>query len=306
MSKEIIIAAWGAIGDCIVCTPVFRALKETYPDRKIILYARETRQAEVFKHNPYIDSLRILKLKYAWRYPFHVYAYLFNRKLVKYTVLSFQHVPLLSSIYKKNVKDVILEIFNIQQKNTKSELYLTEKEEEKARIILAPYKNVVILHVQSMASVNNMWYVDRWEQLVKALPEYTFVQVGHTSEPYIKGAVDVRGKTTLREAFALLKYADSFAGVNSSFSHASNAFGTPGVVVWGPVDPLHWGHDNNINLYKQVSCAPCYYYIWKQPCPYGHECMKEITVNEVKEALMQQMNASRQTKLSMVTNDTFN
>jgi ADP-heptose:LPS heptosyltransferase len=115
--------------------------------------------------------------------------------------------------------------------------------------------------------------------------------VGLPGEPHVPGAVDLRGKTSLREVFALLKAASGFVGVTSSFSHATNAFGTPGVVLFGPSAPEVWGHANNVNLSRNLPCAPCIDVLHNAPCPYGAECM-HIPVAQVQEALRRQLRLS--------------
>jgi hypothetical protein len=206
------------------------------------------------------------------RYPFHLFAYIFNRKLVKYIPLSFQHVMLYPYIFTKNVKEIIAEIFDLTIQSNNVEIYLTEKEERIARQRLLKFGIVVVLHVHSRSAMNHLWKVENWVQLVKSLPEYTFIQVGHKDEPHIAGAVDLRGKT-----------------VDSNFSHVTNAFNIPGVVLFGDSSPIHWGHDNNINLFKALVCSPCYYFLRYCKCPYDHECMNQITVEEVRAALIAQV-----------------
>jgi ADP-heptose:LPS heptosyltransferase len=299
MNKEFIILAWGAIGDAVICTPTLKALKQTYPDRKIILYCGQNNQMEVFRNNPYVDSLRFLSIKHLWRYPRHLYAFLFNRKKVPYTVLRFQHI-IPTFLYEKSIKEIVADIFDLKLQDKNTQIFFSEKEEEKARERLAPYRNVVIMHIHSRSSSNHHWPPDRWQELVRQLPEYTFIQLGEPDELLVEGAVDWRGKTGLREAFALLKYADSFIGVDSSMSHVTNAFGIPGVVLFGDSSPVYWGHDNNTNLYKKVRCSPCYYHLWADSCPYGHECMDLITVEEVRQALVAQMNKRMAGKASPV------
>ncbi len=131
--------------------------------------------------------------------------------------------------------------------------------------------------------------MEKWKELVRQLQDYTFIQLGHKDEPHVEGALDWRGKIGLREGFCMLKYSTSFVGIDSSFAHATNAFGLPGVVLFGDTSPVYWGHDNNINIYKNVFCSPCYDYSWGDPCPLGHECMNQITVDEVKLALIRQV-----------------
>lgn len=295
MSKELVIIIWGGIGDVLVSTPAIRALKESYPDRKIIIYCGNRKQCDVFNNNPYVSSVRLLNPWKLLKYPYHLYVYLFNRKKIKYYQLFFQYIPL-SWIYEKSVKEIVPEIFrelNVVQRINNVQLFFTESEERWARKKLSAYSKVVIMHIHSRSSVNHHWLQDRWKELVKTLPDYTFIQIGNNDEPYVDGALDWRGKTTLREGFCLLKYASSFVGVDSSFAHATNAFNLPGVVLFGDTSPVHWGHDNNINIYKKVRCGPCYYDLAPDKCPYDNECMKLITVEEVRDALMKQVEAGQ-------------
>lgn len=301
-NNSIIIIARGGIGDVIVCTPVFKTIKEAYPEKKLIVYCREKRQKLILLQNPYIDSLRMLNIKAMLRYPGHLYAYLFNNEKVKYYDLLFQHITP-AHIYNdedKNVKDLVYDLFddlNIKSNYPKTQLFFTEKEEKKARKTLALYKNVVMMHVHSRSSKNHHWPLEKWNALVKSLPEYTFIQLGHPDEASVTGALDFRGKTSVREAFALIKYSDSFVGIESSLAHVTNAFDIPGVILFGDSGPGFWGHDNNINIFKKLRCSPCYFYLWNDPCPYNHECMNLITVEEVRSALVRQMETRKQKKV---------
>jgi ADP-heptose:LPS heptosyltransferase len=82
----------------------------------------------------------------------------------------------------------------------------------------------------------------RWEALVASHPELTFVQLGSREESPIRGTVDMRGETSVRESVALLRHALAFVGVASFLAHATNATGTPAVVLFGPSAPNVWAH----------------------------------------------------------------
>ncbi len=286
--KEFVIVTWGGIGDALICTPTMKALKETYPDYKIVLYCINQQHKDVFKNNYFVDSLRLLKIGAMLRYPYHLFAYLFRKDLVRYINLQFQHIPL-SWVYSKSVVEIVPEIFGVKLKDKNIQLFFTEKEQHHVAKMIQPYKDVIFMHITSRSSANHNWKTERWIELVKQMPEFTFIQLGHKDEPAVTGAVDWRGKTTLRESLCLIQYGLSFVGVESSLGHVTNAFGIPGVVLFGDSSPVHWGHDNNINIFKGLPCSPCFYYSWGDPCPYGHECMNFITVKEVREALLQQV-----------------
>jgi ADP-heptose:LPS heptosyltransferase len=295
MSKSIIAITWGGIGDLVISTPALRAVKESNPSRRLIVYAWRPEHVQVLLHNPFIDSLRYLAPRRMWRYPYHLYCYLFDRSRIKYYIMDFQPLPQ-SYFYNCHSKELLEHVFsdlNISVKGRNVELYFTKKEERAAKMLLSGYTNVVLLHITSHCSRNHMWLLDRWEKLVRSLPEYTFVQMGYPSEDYVKGAIDLRGKTSLRVALCLAKFADGFVGVDSVFAHSTNAFGLRGVVLFGDSSPVYWAHENNINIFKGIRCSPCYETMGTNLCPYGHECMELITVEEVREALKKQMNSPR-------------
>lgn len=252
----------------------------------------------MLQNNPHVDVIRVVKeeflkttgYRYLWRYPADLVSTLTDKKK-RYYRLYFQYVPP-SWLYEKPIKEIVPEIFSelgIKPDCMKVQLFFTKKEEDRARRMLAPYKDVILLHIHSRSSTKHHWPMENWEQLVRSMPDYTFIQVGLADEPSVKGALDWRGKTGVREAYCLLKYSLTFVGIDSSFAHATNAFDLPGVVLWGDTSPVHWGHENNINLFKKVPCSPCYYYLYDNPCPFDHECMRSITVEEVRNALLRQI-----------------
>jgi len=273
------IITWGGAGDVLLLTPVLKTLKEEFYNCKIIIYGSSSAM-EIYKNNPYIDRLTTFSF---YKNPVFAVQYFF--KLTKFYRTNFQWIPL-SYIYNVSVPYIIADIFNVTLKDKKVQVYLTAKEEQRARNFLNQYKNSVIIHVTSKCSVNHMWQHKKWDQLVAEMPDYTFIQVGLESEQAVKGAIDLRGKTSMREAMALIKYTNYFVGIESFFAHVTNAFDTPGVVMFGDSSPVFWGHDNNINLYKSLPCSPCYDLLGGKKCPYGNECMSLITVDEVKKSIM--------------------
>ncbi|MGF6848990.1 ADP-heptose:LPS heptosyltransferase [Chitinophaga sp. W3I9] len=292
MKRKIIrVISWGGLGDVLLTTPSFEALKKKDPTCKVIIYCTSKSHMEVYKNNPYIDDVR----SNAFRSNMLAY-FLSYFKLARFLIPNYgQMLP--SLFFKKHATEIIAEeIFNVKLERNKVQIYLTGAEEEWAKQKLSAYRTPVAIHVTSITSTNQMWPLEYWEELVASSPEYTFLQLGLPSEQSIKGAVDLRGDTTFRQALGILKYSASFIGVVSSFLHASSAFDTPGIGLYGSSTPVVWGYDNNINLFKKLHCAPCIDYIWKSPCPYSSRCMTGITVAEVKAALDKQIRNRQQTR----------
>jgi heptosyltransferase-2 len=65
--------------------------------------------------------------------------------------------------------------------------------------------------------------------------------------------------------------------------HLAAAVGTPVVALFGPTDPGRTGPTGAAAevLDRYVFCSPCFL----KECPYGHECMREIEVEDVAAAV---------------------
>jgi ADP-heptose:LPS heptosyltransferase len=282
MKNKIYIKSWGGIGDVILTTPVFKEVKQQLPGYKVVVVCNSKRDMEVYENNPHIDSI--------------VYSNSFIGRLIalyermgKVKIYNMDYGRLFPSIlYSQKAAQIIADILEIKLTDTKLQLFTTEKEEAKAKEILNKYKRPVLIHITSNCSSNQMWPIINWEELIKTTPEFTFIQLGLTNETRIQGAIDLRGKTTLRDAFSLMKHAHGFVGVVSFLSHVTNAFDTKGVVLFGPSSVSVWGHDNNINISKNLPCAPCIDTLHKHDCPFDKPCLRTISVQEVKDALYKQ------------------
>jgi ADP-heptose:LPS heptosyltransferase len=119
-----------------------------------------------------------------------------------------------------------------------------------------------------------------------------FVQVGAvTSAPAIAGAVDLRGKTSFRDACLVLKRARLFIGTESGLMHASNAVGAHALILWGGLTlPEFIGYpQRQRTLCKYVACAPCGNNGW---CDNGRICMTRIGVDEALDAANEMLEAA--------------
>jgi len=94
----------------------------------------------------------------------------------------------------------------------------------------------------------------------------------------------------LREFIALMSCCQLMVCNNSGPLHLASALGLPTVSTMGPTDPIRWrpvgpGH---LVVRKPLWCSPC----GEGLCPLGtHACMTAITVEELFEAVNEQMAA---------------
>ena len=104
--------------------------------------------------------------------------------------------------------------------------------------------------------------------------------------------INLAGKTSLMDAFALIAAAQAVISNDSGLMHVAAAFGVPQVAVFGSSSPLHtpplndqarvlWLKDD-ASYQPPLDCAPCF----QRECPLGHtRCLYDITPELVLAAL---------------------
>jgi ADP-heptose:LPS heptosyltransferase len=99
-------------------------------------------------------------------------------------------------------------------------------------------------------------------------------------------AVNLGGRTTLRELACIYREADLLVTTDSGPMHLAAAVGTPVVALFGPTDPARtgpYGSGNRI-VRKGLSCSPCFRKRCETP-----RCMTDISVEEVFTAVKEML-----------------
>ena len=106
------------------------------------------------------------------------------------------------------------------------------------------------------------------------------------------GGLNLAGKTSLAEAFALIAGAHAVVSNDSGLMHVAAAFGVPQAAVYGSSSPLHtpplndrarvvWLKDEP-GYVPPLDCAPCF----QRECPLGHtRCLHDVSPERVLAAL---------------------
>lgn len=125
------------------------------------------------------------------------------------------------------------------------------------------------------------WSVDGFVDVVAETPQITWVQVGQKGEPEVPGAINLLGKTSLREVLYLLSKAKLILSVEGFLTHASAAFGTPCFVPFtGVHEPSGLVYSNTIAIEPdpRPECMPC----WQEICTTeGMPCRSNISSDRV-------------------------
>lgn len=96
-------------------------------------------------------------------------------------------------------------------------------------------------------------------------------------------AMNLTGKTSLRDLIAIFPECDAAFGPDSGPMHIAAAVGCPVVSLWGATSPQRsapWSFDD-LAISADIPCHPCYL----RRCPVGRECMHRIAPEVVVEAL---------------------
>lgn len=285
--KHFRIISWGGVGDALLLTPAFSAIKARFPDARLsVFYPREPHR-QIFRHNPHIDSLKKFTFGHA---PFSRIRYRLRPDAFMMPAYGALYP---TKFYQKHAMKIIGEMIGLDLESPRVELYLREEELAAGDRRLAGHKSPILMQTVTGCSANKNWPHEKWEALVASMPDHTFIQLGAKGEKPVAGAVDMTG-LSFRESFAMMRSASAFVGVESCFAHASNAFQLPGVALFGPSAPVIWGHNNLTNLYRNASCGPCLDILLFEACPYGNGCMN-FEVATVREALMKQLFTGKNT-----------
>jgi heptosyltransferase II len=100
----------------------------------------------------------------------------------------------------------------------------------------------------------------------------------HICENLGPRAINLAGKTSLKQLCMLLQKCKLFLTNDSGPMHLASALNVPLIAIFGSTDENVTGPFNNgVVIHKKLSCSPCF----KKKCPYNFECMKLISVDEV-------------------------
>jgi ADP-heptose:LPS heptosyltransferase len=140
----------------------------------------------------------------------------------------------------------------------------------------------------------NHWFIDRWIEIVRYLNQqgmYT-VLLGGKAEIALCGeivqqtgcqVVNLAGLTTIPQAGAVLRCCRAIVCVDSGLQHMAAMIGTKCVTLMAARDIYGSWHPEgrHIILEQRVPCHTCF----AEVCPHDNLCMREISVDDVKEAV---------------------
>ena len=176
---------------------------------------------------------------------------------------------------------------------------------ELARIGFAPAQRVIGLNPGAAHGTAKRWPVARYAELGRRLKRRYDARLLIFGAPQEKdlgralagelggGACSLAGRTTLREAFALIECCRLFVTNDSGLMHAAAALSTPVVAIIGPTDPSATAPVGTTSrIVRQTGTCPRFPCLLPH-CPTDHGCMNAVSVDQVFDAAAELIEAAR-------------
>jgi heptosyltransferase II len=235
-------------------------------------------------------------IPYRLGYESHFRSFLLNIKIPFSKEKNLQHQVI---TYKQ-----LLSPLGISISSTKPTLYIDKDEKKEALTLLQQRGYVkghklIAIHPGATYGSAKCWLPERFEEVAKRLlnEKNTFlVFLGdYSSANLIKNiclnlndhAINLAGATTIRQLAALIGECHLLLTNDSGPMHIAAALDIPVVALFGSTDPIKtgpFGQEEGI-IGKKVLCSPCY----KRVCPKDFRCMKEISSEEVFQAVQKRI-----------------
>ena len=160
---------------------------------------------------------------------------------------------------------------------------------------------LVLLHGGPTWAVKE-WPIESWGRLVERLKSELGCAVMQlvaarnltVENPVcrvVPGAEPVECVDDIDKLIHLVAAVDLLIGIDSGPIHVAGAVGTPCVGLFGPTDPslIISNPEQAAGVFHSVECSFCHHrhprLHWKSGCPHDIQCMKELTVEQVFDAV---------------------
>lgn len=255
------------IGDDFLCSAVAHELK-LRGQRRIVVFSR---YGELFRHNPDIDA--------AYDFGANAFGRLHYWGVPGTHPCYFRYDPATDrETYPEKIILAMCRKAGVTGSISLRPYFTLLSAEKKTGRLFAP--QIVIQSAGLGLMKNKDWLVERYQAVADALGgRARIIQLGLASDPPIRNALDLRGKTTLRESAAILANARLFVGQVGFLMHLARAVECRSVIVYGGrEDPAITGYIANENVVGKTACSPC---LFRNRCDYDRECMKMVSVEMV-------------------------
>lgn len=300
-AKTVCVIRYGAWGDAVLLSPVFRQLKK---EGYYVFFNCTEKGYEVQRHNPNIDCFMLQftdeipkeQLFEYWKKmegAFNRIVNLSGSIEMNLVIAPFQKEYILSTkerhekCNRNYMDETMLKAGYPDLKGQIPEIFYKAKEERWADAVRKKYKGFLVVYGLSGSSVNKTYpYADSVVQaIVEGIPEATVILVG---EKGCKGIIDQHprvldwcGDFGIRRSFILTKIADLVISTDTSIANAVGCYETPKIILLSQSSPenLTKYYKNCHNIEPNVPCYPCHQlHFTRESCPLEEETKFPVCV----------------------------
>jgi ADP-heptose:LPS heptosyltransferase len=254
----------GALGDNLMLSMLAREVRRWRPELRIVI---ETDWPEFFLRNPNVDLVLRGKVAFSYVKP-------------KYVIDGTPRPHMLDQLIRALP-------FEIPSWERRLEVFLSEDERPAFLDELQAGYFVVCPEGKGGHAANRKdWGFERFQTLVRSMPDRVFVQTGHKNQRLLEGAVDMRGLDVRATAF-LLRQAEAAVLLEGGLMHLTNAVGGRAVIIYGGAhDPAVAGYPEFLSVAAPAACGPCFRSDRETgPCR-TMECMARIRAELIRDLLV--------------------
>lgn len=316
-NKECLTIRYGAIGDAIWLTPVFRLLKE---QGYYIVHNCTDYSAQVLRENPYIDEFLIQDsdaipnedLSEYWKEIGQSFEKVINisgsveGKLLKIEGSEEFNWPAArrrKECGQIDYIDATMEAAGFGNiKGAKPELYFTDSEEANARFFRENFKDYFLILCSLSGSALHKtypWMPHVAGEILKNHQDVMIITVGGMECQIIESwhhprTINKSGVWNIRQSMIMTKYADLVIGPETGILNASACYETPKIMFLSHSGRNNLGKNwpNCVTLNaRDCDCQPCHRLIYTDCCPKGPrnlapKCMENINPHTVYAAFL--------------------
>lgn len=312
----------GGIGDAVLLAPTIHVIKRNRPKAHITILA-EQRNAGVFPLIPGVDRLlrydRPRELLQALRCSYDVVidseqwhrlsaavariasapvkiGFDTNERRRMFThPIPYSHDDYETTSFARLLVPLGIEAVTVETGSPF--LSLPDAVSGKAVDLLEALSNEPFVVIFSGASIpERRWGADRFRRVAEMLSLFGIrvVAVGgkedrRQGEAIVGGGLglNLAGLTSLAETAAVIQKSALLLSGDSGVLHIAVGLGVPTVSLFGPGRAKKWAPcgDKHIVINKGLACSPCTTFGNTPPCPIDARCMRDITVDEVVNAV---------------------
>jgi ADP-heptose:LPS heptosyltransferase len=285
----------GGLGDHLLITPFIRHFKKSGRYKHICCVIHRN-SLELFDQNPYIDSLIPCTGNdlFLWGLPEKGFD-VFSPYVAVEDIDNVHDLGSIESnhIFNFNLDDrpvvrQVCEYYGIELENRSLELYTTEEDEQWADEFTAQWTGKKIVYLNTSSVLENKNYpLPLWQEVVDRLtrtPGQSIVILEFPGERQpLSGTIPLPIVPGLRRSGALFKRLSCVVTVDSFPGHLAAAVNARAIVLFGPSNPLAFGHPGNINI-RTGKCQVCANTERRRQCK-KPVCLEDITPASIVEAV---------------------